>query len=225
MPSAEEFAKLLDRATNERRVLTHPFYEAWAAGELSLEDLALYAAQYWRQVEAFPRYLGLLHDRLPESTAKNIVRANLRDEIDGDHPGLWIDFAATVGIDAQDLSSAPVLEETAACVETFSEACADAEPAYALGMLYGYESQTPEVAGTKIDGLRRHYGIEGKALTYFELHGELDIEHARDLATAAAEFCDGEEAVRQAEAGAKAGAAAIWGLLDGVQRARHGRDA
>jgi pyrroloquinoline-quinone synthase len=84
-------------------------------------------------------------------------------------------------------------------------------------MLYAYESQTPEIAATKVAGLKQHYGIKGTGLAYFELHGVLDVEHTRELGRALEHTVeDPSEAV----AGATAGAEAIWGLLDGVARVR-----
>ncbi|MGI8407903.1 MAG: hypothetical protein ACR2L3_05275, partial [Actinomycetota bacterium] len=68
--------------------------------------------------------------------------------------------------------------------------------------------------------LRIHYGIDGPPLEYFELHGELDIEHSGELAVAIAEIAKDEAALTEAEEGARAGAAAIWKLLDGVARVR-----
>lgn len=207
----------LDQATADRRLLDHPFYKAWAAGTLTTEDLAHYAGQYWRQVEAFPSYLETIAARLPEGPTRDAVLANLADERDDDHPGLWLDFAAALGSDRATVGSTPAGAETQACVDAFADACSQASPEFALGMLYGYESQTPAVAETKVAGLKQHYGVEGKGLTYFELHGKLDIEHSAEMA-GAIDALGGD--VGEAEAGARAGAEAIWTLLDGVARAR-----
>ena len=215
-----ELKRKLDEATKDHRILEHPFYKAWAAGTLSLEDLAHYSAQYWRQVEAFPGYLESVGARLPEGSAKEIVTENLRDEVEGDHLGLWLDFAKGVGAEADQVRSAQPATQTTLCVESFSNGMKTASLPFALGMLYAYESQTPGVAETKVSGLREHYGVDGKPLEYFELHGELDVEHADDLVRALASVVDGEAAVREAEAGAKAGAEAIWNLLTGVAQAR-----
>ena len=44
---------------------------------------------------------------------------------------------------------------------------------------YTIESGQPAISQTKLDGLRRHYGLdEGPATEYFSLHAELDLEHA-----------------------------------------------
>ena len=207
----------LDHATQDKRLLDHPFYKAWAAGTLTTDDLAFYAGQYWRQVEAFPGYLETIAGRVPEGATKDAILANLADERDDDHPGLWLAFAAALGSDRAAVAGAALEPETTACVEAFTSAASDASPEFALGMLYGYESQTPAVAETKVAGLKEHYGFEGAGLTYFELHGELDVHHSAEMADAInALDSDGTDA----EAGARAGAEAIWTLLDGVARAR-----
>jgi pyrroloquinoline-quinone synthase len=210
----------LDDATSHARLLEHPFYKAWAAGTLTRADLAHYAGQYWRQVEAFPGYLETVAERLPDGDARDLVLANLADERDDDHPGLWIDFAEALGVTKDDVVAAPIDDATASCVRAFRTTMVDRSPAFALGMLYGYESQTPEVADTKVTGLKDHYGIEGQGITYFELHGELDIAHSADMATAIEEIAQDDDGAADAVAGARAGADAIWGLLDGVVRAR-----
>lgn len=210
----------LDSATLSKPLLEHPFYKAWTAGTLTRDDLSFYASQYWRQVEAFPSYLETIAQRLPEGTAKDTVLANLADEKDDDHPGLWLDFAEALGAERNATAAAALEPETSACVNSFSLAATDASPAFAMGMLYGYESQTPKVAETKIAGLRDFYGVEGPGTTYFQLHGELDVQHSSEMAEAIASIATDERSKDEAEAGARAGAQAIWKLLDGVARAR-----
>ncbi|HYP22480.1 MAG TPA: iron-containing redox enzyme family protein [Actinomycetota bacterium] len=220
MTGTTEIAARLDRSTADDRLLDHPFYRAWADGTLTTDDLRFYAAQYFNQVEAFPGYLAVLADRLPDSEAKTSVLENLADERDGDHLGLWLRFAAAVGADSVSVRETPAEDETLACIAAFEAAVRDRSPSFALGMIYGYESQTPDVCETKIKGLRDLYGVEGPGLEYFELHGELDVEHAGELAAAVAELSSSEDDLRDAEEGAVAGARAIRGLLDGVARVR-----
>ncbi|HEY7874793.1 MAG TPA: iron-containing redox enzyme family protein [Actinomycetota bacterium] len=219
MTTADHIARRLDDATSDARILEHPFYEAWRKGALTRDDLAFYAGQYWRQVEAFPGYLEALAERLPEDAAA-VVRANLADEIDGDHQGMWLAFAEAVGADRDAVHGAHAEAETRACVEAFATAAKSASPSYALGMIFGYESQTPEVAETKAEGLRGHYGVDGPGVEYFTVHGEIDVEHASELAGTLASVATTDSELNEAEAGARAGAEAIWRLLDGVTRAR-----
>jgi pyrroloquinoline-quinone synthase len=213
-----DLARVLDAATNERRLLEHPFYQAWSEGRLTNEDLAFYSTQYWRQVEAFPGYLDALAERLPDGDVRRIVIDNLSDERDGDHPGLWKSFAAALGVANGAIESSTPEPETRSCVDAFRAGMEDSPIPFALGMLYGYESQTPTVARTKVRGLREHYGIEGAGLNYFELHADLDVEHAGELVAALATYTESQAALDEAISGAKAGAEAVWELLDGVAR-------
>jgi pyrroloquinoline-quinone synthase len=212
--------KRLEDATLEHRLLNHPFYQAWVAGTLTTDDLASYAEQYWRQVEAFPGYLESIAERLPAGHVRRIVEENLADERDGDHPGLWLEFAKAVGTSAERCRASVPESETTDCVRTFAQGAGQASLPFALGMIYGYESQTPEVAETKVTGLRDHYGIAGEGASYFSLHATLDVEHADELLSAIAEIVPDEAALAEAEAGARAGAQAAWGLLSGVTRVR-----
>jgi pyrroloquinoline-quinone synthase len=218
MHDLDTIVSKLDRATAEHHLLDHDFYKAWAKGELTLDDLAHYSTQYWRQVEAFPGYLETLADRIGSGEAGDILRRNLADEVGQDHPGLWLDFAAALGVDRDDVVGSAIEPETAECVADFDAVVREAPPAYALGMLYGYESQTPAVAETKVTGLDEHYGIDGPGVQYFRLHGVLDVEHSKELARGIAvlDRDDGNEGIE----GARRGAGAIWGLLDGVEKVR-----
>lgn len=216
----QELTRELDSATADKRLLEHPFYKAWAAGTLTREDLAFYSTQYWRQVEAFPGYLDSLSSRMDEGPARVAVEENLADERDDDHPALWVRFAEALGRDRDALAATAAEPETSACVDAFGAAAKDASVPFALGMLYAYESQTPEVAATKVTGLRDFYGVAGEAAEYFQLHGELDVEHSRELAECIAATATTDEARAEAVAGARAGAEAIYGLLDGVARVR-----
>src|SRR5438874_8452732 len=169
----------LDAAIAEKNLLNHPFYQDWQDGKLSRESLQLYAAQYYRHVEAFPKHLRVLAART-EGPLRDTVVENLQEEENPEapHPKLWRDFAAALGVAPDDISCCPALPGTQAVVSTFREICGDRPVAEAVAALYAYEAQVPEIAGTKIDGLRRFYGIEKPAaLAYFVIHEEADKAH------------------------------------------------
>ena len=98
MANTELLARL-DAAIAEKNLLKHPFYQDWQAGKLSKQSLQLYAAQYYRHVEAFPRHLRVLAART-EGPLRDTVMENLEEEENpnGPHPKLWRDFAAAVGV-------------------------------------------------------------------------------------------------------------------------------
>ena len=95
----------LDAAIAEKNLLKHPFYQDWQAGKLTRQALQLYAAQYYRHVEAFPKHLRVLAART-EGPLRATVMENLAEEEDfnAPHPKLWRDFAAAVGVGEDDIT-------------------------------------------------------------------------------------------------------------------------
>ncbi len=80
----QEFVQQLDARIAKYDLLCHPFYQAWAAGTLSREDLREYAREYFHHVEAFPSYLDEFAARLPHSHMRRAVLANREEEAGGD---------------------------------------------------------------------------------------------------------------------------------------------
>src|SRR5258705_6318424 len=93
--SNTQLLEKIDAAIAEKNLLKHPFYQDWQGGKLSRESLQLYAAQYYRHVEAFPRHLRVLAARADESL-KPVVLENLAEEENpaAPHPQLWRGFVA-----------------------------------------------------------------------------------------------------------------------------------
>jgi pyrroloquinoline-quinone synthase len=210
----------IDRIVQRRHLLDHPFYTAWSRGELTMESLRGYAGQYYRHVLAFPQYLSAVHSQTEDLDSRRYLLENLNDEERGDdnHPELWLRFAEGLGLKREDVRAAAPLPETASCDATFRE-IASRGAACGLAALYAYESMVPAVAETKIDGLKRHYGIDDeRTLSFFTVHLEVDEWHAevaRKLLDRTVPADERAAALRAADDSTKA----TWTLLDGVVRA------
>src|SRR3954452_15789170 len=141
-----------------KHLLTHPFYLAWTRGELSREALTDYARQYYQHVAAFPTYLSAVHARCDDQPTRRQILANLIDEEAGqpNHPELWLQFAESLGVSANDVRATAKQPETAALIDSFRSVCASGSTADGLAALYAYESQIPTVSESKIDGLKQH---------------------------------------------------------------------
>jgi pyrroloquinoline-quinone synthase len=215
-----ELLNKIDAAIAEKNLLKHPFYQDWQAGKLSREALQLYAAQYYRHVEAFPKHLRTLAART-EGPLRGIVEENLAEEENpsAPHPKLWRDFAGAVGVSEDDLANCQTLPGSQNVVQTFREICIDRPVAEAVAALYAYEAQVPEIATTKIDGLKKFYGIESSAgLAYFAVHEEADKAHRAAWRGWLEEHADGsQEAVL---ATTNRALDALWGALDAVHEAK-----
>ena len=206
----------IDAAIAEKSLLKHPFYQDWQTGKLSRQALQLYAAQYYRHVEAFPQHLRVLAART-EGPIRDIVLENLAEEENParPHPKLWRDFAAAVGVNEEDITCCPSLPGTQAVVETFREIVGDRSVAEAVAALYAYESQVPEIASTKIDGLKTFYGVTSpKGFAYFAVHEEADKLHRAAWRGWLEQHAHGDE--EEILATTNEALDALWGALDAV---------
>jgi len=171
----------LDQLIDERHLLTHPFYTKWANGTLPRAALQEYARQYYAFESSFPRFLSALHTRTERADVRQQLLDNLWDEEHGpaNHAELWLRFAEGIGVERDDVRTAVPNEATQALVSLYTELCREAPVAEGVAALYAYERQVPQVAGSKIDGLKKHFGVtDDRTLEFFVLHGELDIEHS-----------------------------------------------
>jgi pyrroloquinoline-quinone synthase len=211
-----ELLQKIDAAIAEKSLLKHPFYQDWQVGKLSREALQLYASQYYRHVEAFPKHLRVLAARA-EGSVRDIILENLAEEENPaqPHPKLWRDFAAAVGVNEDDIASCPALPGTQAVVETFREIVGDRPVAEAVAALYAYEAQVPEIATTKIDGLKKFYGVDSpEGLAYFTVHEEADKAHRAAWRGWLEEHARGDE--EEILATTNEALDALWGALDAV---------
>ena len=96
-----------------------------------------------------------------------------------------------------------------------------ARKSYAEGLasLYTYERQIPEIAETKIQGLKKFYGVNSKeGLEFFEAHKSADVVHRAECE----KLLDGlsKEEQKKAEKASLLTAKYLWGFLSGMT-ARH----
>jgi pyrroloquinoline-quinone synthase len=211
----------LDAAIAARAMLAHPFYQAWSEGRLTQGMLADYAAQYFHHVEAFPRAVSAVHMNCPDREGRRMLAENLAEEEGlgegkSDHASLWMDFAAGLGVEEAAVRAVELNPETLGLIDAFS-ALSRKSYASGLGALYAYESQLPDVATTKIEGLDRFYGVNDAAtIRFFTVHEAADVEHAE----VCRRLIDALPAHQQDEAleAASALADALSGFLTGMQR-------
>jgi pyrroloquinoline-quinone synthase len=205
----------------ERSLLKHPFYQKWQQGELTLEHLRGYASQYWHHVLAFPQYVSAAHAICPNQPDRQELLENLIEEERGDenHPELWLRFGEGVGNTRDAIAASSPLPETSQLVDTFRDATMRRSFAEACAALYVYESQVPEVAKTKIAGLKRFYGIDDeRSLQFFEVHIGADEIHSEVGAGMVRRHMHTDAERETVLNTARECADALWSFLDGVHR-------
>ena len=212
----------IDNDIAEKHLLKHPFYLAWTRGELSKEALTDYAKQYYHHVAAFPTYLSAVHARCDDQPTRKQILSNLIDEEAGspNHPELWKQFAAALGVEDVDLAKTEKQPETKNLIETFRSVCGEQSTAEGLAALYAYESQIPAICESKIDGLKKHYGFtDPKHYEYFSVHIEADREHSAAERKMLSTYID-DRNIDNVRASARCVLDALWKTLSGVCR-RH----
>ena len=221
MTEVDRFLRELDDAIDQNKMLRHPFYQTWTMGKLSREALKGYAAQYHHFVQAFPTYLSATHANTPDLSVRQVLLENLIEEErgPGNHPDLWMRFARSLGISDKEAAQTRLLPETREALDTMRSLTRDASSLEGVSALYAYESQIPEVAGVKIDGLKRFYGItDPGALSFFTVHQEADVHHSQSEREILANGALDPEERRSCVEAARTSARAMLKLLDGVER-------
>jgi len=215
-----EFLEALDRLVSEKHLLKHPFYVLWSEGKLSREQLREYAVSYYPHVAAFPRYVSAVHSHSGDPVLRQELLENLIEEERGseNHPALWRRFAASLGAPS-DLAVQPRTPEVAALVDCFLETTGKGSVPEGLAALYAYESQIPEIARTKREGLAAFYGITDEvAVRFFTVHEAADVWHREVEREALGRVAEDESDREKALAAAGRCLDALNAALDGILR-------
>lgn len=198
---------IIERAVAGRRLLEHPFYRRWSRGELTVDDLREYAGQYRTVEGALPGWLQAVRDGATDPGLRTAVQRNLEDEAGGavTHLALFDQFMTGLGAS----TSAPTAV-THALIAAHDK-LVSSSPVEGLAAILAYEVQSPEVSRSKAAGLRRHHGLDGDAVAFWDTHAAVDGDHAAWTADALA--ASGADVTRVYDAASRA-AAAWWAFLD-----------
>ena len=210
------FSKQLNKKLDQYHLLNHPFYKSWNEGKLTREIIKDYAEQYYQHVKAFPRYISATHSLCEDIEKRKILLENLNDEEnrDADHPKLWKNFALAMGADAEKIEEVKADKFTKDMIDNFFK---NGRSTYAEGLasLYTYERQIPEIAETKIQGLKKYYGVNSKeGLEFFVVHKEADVYHRIECEKLLDGLSDEEQ--NKAEVAALSTAKYLWNILSGI---------
>ena len=204
-----EFWQQLDEIRTRWNVLEHPFYTRWSRGELTEDELAVYAGEYRHAVvalaDASERAAG-------QATGEQAAVLTQHAREERAHVNLWDAFTKAAGGE----STRTAAPETAECAVAWAGEQRDL--LQGLVAMYAIESAQPAISATKLEGLKEHYDYpEGPATAYFALHAVLDKEHAETEKTLIEPMLDGAD-VDGLLVEAEQVLAANWRLLDGVER-------
>lgn len=164
----------IDARIRERSLLTHAFYREWSAGTLSRDALAGYAREYFALVRAVPEMMERMVEAAPPA-----LRAGLEEQRaeEASHVPLWADFAAALGVGADELDAHEPLPETREAIRALRDLTREFDSGACA--MYALELEIPAIATSKLEGLEKLYDIrDAAALAYFREHREADVRHA-----------------------------------------------
>jgi pyrroloquinoline-quinone synthase len=204
----------------------HPLWHAIAAGNISRAGLAIFARQFYLQVNEFPRAVSALHASCPFSDLRHELAESLYEEETGrisgcnlPHPRLFGLFAAAVGVPWESLVTSEPLPSTAALIHWFENSTRNRsfiEGAAAIQL--SAEGQVPGAFGPFARALEKHYGLSREAVSFWDVHEIADRDHADVGDHAVGRIALGDEVRARIRAAVRQSLGAWWGFFDGIER-------
>ncbi|BAC91104.1 iron-containing redox enzyme family protein [Gloeobacter violaceus] len=195
-PTLEQAEELLRREEIASRVSKYAINNSavvrlFAEGKVAVDPAAL--AHYYPISLDFPIFLARAIGHVRDENARLLLVGNLYEEhgnLDASqtHPELFRNYIRALDLNPDafvNLDNAPA----AAVVERYNAVCAEGPDHRALAMLYGFEKQFSPICTLLAAGLRR-LELDEDAVRFFDVHSEVDVDHAEQLRFALFGACD-----------------------------------
>ena len=166
----------IDYEIEKHSLLKHVFYQMWSEGKLTINHLQGYSKEYFQLVKVVPKFVENIFNVIADPSLKRAVGQNLKEE--SEHIEPWIMFSTAIGVQRSDLTSYKGENETNMAVSTLSQ-LTERSLEEAVAAMYAYEKELPKISRSKIDGLKKFYGMQSNEATkYLEIHEEVDVRHS-----------------------------------------------
>jgi pyrroloquinoline-quinone synthase len=166
----------IDYEIEKHSLLKHVFYQMWSEGKLTINHLQGYSKEYFQLVKVVPKFVENIFNVITDPSLKRAVGQNLKEE--SEHIEPWIMFSTAMGVQRNDLASYKGENETNVAVSTLSQ-LTERSLEEAVAAMYAYEKELPKISKSKIDGLKKFYGVQSNEATkYLEIHEEVDLRHS-----------------------------------------------
>ena len=166
----------IDYEIEKHSLLKHVFYQMWSEGKLTINHLQGYSKEYFQLVKVVPKFVENIFNLIADPSLKRAVGQNLKEE--SEHIEPWIMFSTAMGVQRNDLASYKGENDTNVAVSTLSQ-LTERSLEEAVAAMYAYEKELPKISKSKIDGLKKFYGVQSNEATkYLEIHEEVDLRHS-----------------------------------------------
>jgi L-Ala-D/L-Glu epimerase len=185
--TAEDIRSLYEKATYEFSASRQ--YQTLVAGEASTEFVRQFLLNIFRTHYLSAHIVALCFAALPSSAA-DLLKENLLEEMGhGDEPphsALLLQLAGGIGCSQGEIDQ--LTEDARKRVALF---CASRVPSSTLREIclavlletLSFEFMLSRCSDRLAKALNEHYGIAKTALSWFELHSEVDVRHAEEALT------------------------------------------
>jgi pyrroloquinoline quinone (PQQ) biosynthesis protein C len=190
----------LETRARQHRGVNHPYLAALAAGDFPNPKQAIvdFAVQYQGYTSWFPKYLNCVMSKLESEQHRAYFQENLDEEsghldaatiedlgalgiqefwVQGiPHPLLFRRFQLAVGIDAR---HEPLFPGAISWRKRFHQMLQQATAAEAIGAMgLGTESMVKYIYRPITEAIKKFTNVKQRDYVFFELHSEVDDEHA-----------------------------------------------
>lgn len=228
MMNQKTFFAALEAARKPIHSGGHPFSRAWMRGELSLDQIGLWAIQHFYYIDAIPQQFAYFISRLDHLLARRHMLENLIGEEmphlpPKRHPDLLVKFAEACGVDKGDLTNAEqrgkILASTRAMRAWIWELVAFRHLAEgAAGIMVALEGQLPTLYPELVKSMKKQ-GLSDDDMEFFHVHIVNDVEHAHVGLEITADYANTPELQERALAAVRASTEMRWRMLDGIKDA------
>ena len=221
----KQFWAALEAARQPSHSGLHAFSAAWAAGDLTREQLGEWAVQHYYYIRPVPQHFALLYSRLPDLDARqhlleNMLGEEMPEQPEKRHPDLLVKFGMACGksrnyiVDGEDENRIlPTTRAMAAwtweltAIRHVSEACA--------GIMVALEGQLPTLFPQYVAAMEQ-MGFSDDDLEFFNVHIEGDVEHAQTGLELTARYANTPERQKRALNIVTATAELRYSMLNGI---------
>jgi pyrroloquinoline-quinone synthase len=213
-----KFVKEIDNILKEKSLLNHPFYKMWSAGKLSMDALKGYAVEYYTLETEFPKLLLQARDHGISAEDEKVLMENYNEETasGNTHADMWLDFAEGLGLNRVEVKTEKPLRSTKSSLNKITSLVKQGYLS-GIGALLAYEANLQETSATKIEGLKKYYGLKDRKSTrFFAVHGILDIKHSDDWRIILANSAKTKKQQDDVKKAVGESMDALWSFLDGI---------
>ncbi len=239
MDRSQVVSELREKILDEHARLHHPLIKAILAGEIDRTQLAGFAREFWviphthlinnggklahgqlmrgswLQQLLTSRYDQELVHLLGESLADELGKTEISPI---NHYDCYFDFTDELGIPREEIGNPLTLSPMSlVTMHTWASSALSFSLLELLGSHNLVNDTASVVALPKFcKALREHYHLSEKAITWFNLHGEVDVEHGSRAGEIIISLMKNEEDEHLLRIAVQFGLGVLWTLFDGI---------